>query len=151
MVVTSSRTKQPVKSSARPKRRSGQLHIHERPLPPKPPELAWRDYLIMLLKIAAELEQSLMVQYLFAAYSLGGDDAHEHERKVHEWRDAILTIAREEMGHLLTVQNCICLLGKSDPPKQRVRVCVECGMPVAEHKEWCSIRRGQLEMKQSPP
>jgi hypothetical protein len=39
------------------------------------------------------------------------------------------------------------LLGKSEPPKQRVRVCVECGMPVAEHKEWCSIRRGELEMK----
>ena len=38
------------------------------------------------------------------------------------------------------------LLGKSEPPKQRVRVCVECGMPVAEHKEWCSIYRGQREM-----
>jgi hypothetical protein len=36
-------------------------------------------------------------------------------------------------------------LKKSDP-KQRVRVCVECGMPVAEHKEWCSILRGQREM-----
>jgi hypothetical protein len=45
------------------------------------------------------------------------------------------------------------LLGKSDPPK-RVRVCVECGMPVAEHKDWCSILRGQNEMKQkgnAPP
>ena len=31
-------------------------------------------------------------------------------------------------------------------PAQRVRICVECGMPVAEHKEWCSIRRGQAEM-----
>jgi hypothetical protein len=30
-------------------------------------------------------------------------------------------------------------------PVQRVRVCVECGMPVAEHKDWCSIRRGQIE------
>ena len=39
------------------------------------------------------------------------------------------------------------LLGLSEPPKQRVRVCVECGMPVAEHKEWCSILRGQNEMK----
>jgi len=41
------------------------------------------------------------------------------------------------------------LLGKSEPPKQRVRVCVECGMPVAEHKEWCSILRGQIEMKRA--
>jgi len=39
------------------------------------------------------------------------------------------------------------LFGKStEPPKQRVRVCVECGMPVADHKEWCSILRGQIEM-----
>jgi hypothetical protein len=38
------------------------------------------------------------------------------------------------------------LLGRNDPPKQRVRVCVECGMPIAEHKEWCSILRGQIEM-----
>jgi hypothetical protein len=39
------------------------------------------------------------------------------------------------------------LLGKSEPPKQRVRVCVECGMPIAEHKDWCSILRGQIEMQ----
>jgi len=39
------------------------------------------------------------------------------------------------------------LLGKNEPPKPRVRVCVECGMPIAEHKEWCSILRGQNEMK----
>lgn len=38
------------------------------------------------------------------------------------------------------------LFGKAEPPKTRVRVCVECGMPVAEHKEWCAIKRGQLEM-----
>jgi len=39
------------------------------------------------------------------------------------------------------------LLGKSEPPKPRIRICVECGMPVAEHKEWCSILRGQADMK----
>lgn len=39
------------------------------------------------------------------------------------------------------------LLGKSDPPKTRVRICVECGMPVADHKDWCSILRGQIEMQ----
>ncbi|MFA5909620.1 MAG: ferritin-like domain-containing protein [Vicinamibacterales bacterium] len=88
-----------------------ELHFRERPLPPKPEGVAWRDYLILLLHIAAELEQSLMVQYLYAAYSLGGKHAAEQERKVHEWRDAILTVAKEEMGHLLTVQNCLCLLG----------------------------------------
>ena len=39
------------------------------------------------------------------------------------------------------------LFSKKSDPKQRVRVCVECGMPVAEHKEWCSILRGQREME----
>jgi hypothetical protein len=42
------------------------------------------------------------------------------------------------------------LLGKStEPPKQRIRVCVECGMPIAEHKDWCSILRGQVEMQRT--
>lgn len=40
------------------------------------------------------------------------------------------------------------LLGQSEPPKARVQVCQECGMPVAEHKSWCSIRRGQIELDQ---
>jgi hypothetical protein len=35
---------------------------------------------------------------------------------------------------------------KPDASKPRVRVCVECGMPVAEHKDWCSIYRTQQEM-----
>ncbi len=39
------------------------------------------------------------------------------------------------------------LFGKSDPPKPRVRVCIECGMPVGEHKDWCAILRGQREMQ----
>ena len=38
------------------------------------------------------------------------------------------------------------LFSRNAEPKQRVRVCVECGMPIAEHKEWCSILRGQREM-----
>jgi hypothetical protein len=37
------------------------------------------------------------------------------------------------------------LLGKNDPPKERVRICVECGMPIAKHKDWCSIY--QIETK----
>jgi hypothetical protein len=39
------------------------------------------------------------------------------------------------------------LLGKTEQPKVRVQVCVECGMPVADHKQWCSILKGQSEMK----
>jgi hypothetical protein len=40
------------------------------------------------------------------------------------------------------------LFGKSEPPKPRVRVCIECGMPIAEHKDWCSILRAQLATKE---
>ena len=36
---------------------------------------------------------------------------------------------------------------KKPDPKTRVRVCVECGMPVADHKDWCSIYRTQQEMQ----
>lgn len=36
---------------------------------------------------------------------------------------------------------------KPPAPTQRVRICVECGMPVAEHKDWCSIYRGLVEME----
>ena len=36
---------------------------------------------------------------------------------------------------------------ESSQPVNRVRVCVECGMPVADHKSWCSILRGQAEME----
>jgi hypothetical protein len=34
-----------------------------------PPEFSWHDYAIFLLSTAAEIEHSLMVQYLYAAYS----------------------------------------------------------------------------------
>jgi len=36
---------------------------------------------------------------------------------------------------------------KTPEPTQRVRICAECGMPVADHREWCSIRRGHAEME----
>ena len=36
---------------------------------------------------------------------------------------------------------------KKAQPRQRVRICVECGMPVAEHKNWCSILRTQQELE----
>lgn len=37
---------------------------------------------------------------------------------------------------------------RREPPK-RVRICVECGMPLgeggAQHKDWCSIYRAQRD------
>ena len=35
------------------------------------------------------------------------------------------------------------LIGQKDEPKKRVRICVECGMPVENHKDWCAIYREQ--------
>ena len=40
------------------------------------------------------------------------------------------------------------LFSKKPAAGQRVRICVECGMPVAEHKDWCSILRTRLEYEQ---
>jgi hypothetical protein len=37
------------------------------------------------------------------------------------------------------------LFSRKPKPGQRVRVCIECGMPIAEHKSWCSILRTQQE------
>lgn len=80
--------------------------------PQLPPEFTWRDYTIFLLTIAAQIEHSLMVQYLYAAYSLGGSQTPEDQRgKVAAWRQVILGIAKEEMGHLATVQNVLKFLG----------------------------------------
>lgn len=37
------------------------------------------------------------------------------------------------------------LFSRKPKPGQRIRICVECGMPVAQHKDWCSILRTQQE------
>src|SRR5438105_3657530 len=79
---------------------------------PLPPEQSWHDYAVFLLHVAAEIEHALMVQYLYAAYSLGGAavSGPKHEEARH-WREVILGIAKEEMGHLITVQNILRLIG----------------------------------------
>lgn len=75
-------------------------------------EFAPRDYVTFLLHMDAQIEHGLMVQYLFAAYSLGGPQVPETMRnKVRAWREIILGIAKEEMGHLITVQNVLRLIG----------------------------------------
>jgi hypothetical protein len=77
-----------------------------------PPEFNWRDYAAMLLHVAAEIEHSLMVQYLFAGYSLGGSRVPAELRgEVRAWQETILGVAKEEMGHLVTVQNLHTALG----------------------------------------
>jgi len=77
-----------------------------------PPEFTPHQYAIFLLHVAAELEHVLMVQYLYAGYSLGGHDVPlEHQNDVSQWREIILGIAKEEMGHLMTIQNLLRCLG----------------------------------------
>lgn len=63
-----------------------------------------KEELIYLLKIAAEVEHTLMVQYLYAAYSIKEEDSSE-------LRTTLINIAIQEMGHFLAVQNLILSIG----------------------------------------
>ncbi len=40
------------------------------------------------------------------------------------------------------------LFGRKSEPVKRVRICQECGMPVGEHKDWCSILRTLQALEQ---
>ena len=76
------------------------------------PPLSPHDEAIFFLHIASEVEHALMVQYLYAAFSLGGPAVPADKKDlVNEWRKQILGIAREEMGHLITVQNVLHSIG----------------------------------------
>src|SRR5215203_321027 len=83
----------------------------------KPDELTWWDWTVFLLHTAAEIEHALMVQYLYAAYSLekanfqGPNVPPDARTLVNRWRETIVGIAREEMGHLITVQNLLRFIG----------------------------------------
>ena len=75
--------------------------------------MSWRDHLVMLLTFVATAEHCLMVQYLYAAFSLKVESSEpaELQQMIESWRHNLLAVAREEMGHLLTVQNLLLLLG----------------------------------------
>jgi hypothetical protein len=80
-------------------------------LEPEPADAA--EEAIALLRIAAEVEGALLVQYLFTAYSVLpgvqrdipeiGPPAVSSDR----WCNVLREIARQEMGHLITVQNLL--------------------------------------------
>lgn len=77
-----------------------------------PGELSPRDEVAFLLHVDAEIEHCLMVQYLYAAYSLGGPQVPAHRRElVRGWQEVILGIAKEEMGHFVSIQNVLRLIG----------------------------------------
>jgi hypothetical protein len=72
-----------------------------------------RDCATYLLHVGAEVEHALMVQYLYAGYSLDAALVQDPERRalVQRWREVVLSIAREEMGHLAAVENILTLIG----------------------------------------
>jgi len=77
-----------------------------------PPEFNAKDWLTFLIHIDAELEHGLMVQYLYAAYSIGGDQIKDKDKEmVRGWQEVILGIAKEEMGHFVSVQNVLRVMG----------------------------------------
>ena len=78
--------------------------MHDPPLEP-------RDEAVFLLTAAAEIEHALMVQYLYAGYSLRVVEGEPLAEQLEDIQGLLLQIAREEMGHLATIQNLLHLLG----------------------------------------
>jgi CDGSH-type Zn-finger protein/uncharacterized Fe-S cluster protein YjdI len=82
-----------------------------------PAALAQREVLIHALYEAAELEHNLMCTYLYAAVSLKDGEAEglsaEEAAAVKRWRQVLLGVAIEEMGHLAAVWNITSALGGS--------------------------------------
>ena len=78
---------------------------------PKDDELSPREELVFLLHVAAEVEHSLLVQYLYTAYSIVPEQIGNSAVSTAAWRKKIVDVAKEEMGHLLTVQNVLRFIG----------------------------------------
>ncbi len=76
---------------------------------------AQREILVNLLYEAAELEHNLMCTYLYAAFSLKDGEAEglsaAEAAAVKRWRQALLGVAIDEMGHLAAVWNITAALG----------------------------------------
>jgi Ferritin-like len=74
-----------------------------------------RDQLSHLLAEASEIEHTLMCTYLYAAFSLNaGGQAQfsgEEAAAIERWRAAILSVAIDEMVHLLLVANLSIAIG----------------------------------------
>src|SRR5262245_35158025 len=71
--------------------------------------MTMRDSAIFLMQLAAEVEHALLVQYLYAAFSLDTTAPGVPSTAF----NMIFSTAREEMGHLMTVQNVLLALGSS--------------------------------------
>ncbi|MCF2857085.1 iminophenyl-pyruvate dimer synthase VioB [Pseudoalteromonas sp. SMS1] len=115
-------------------------------LPPQAPQfhakgnIKNKSQLIKALRDAVDLELSIMLQYLYSAYSLPNYGVGEHfvstqrwtqaqlelvngtedRRRNSGWRGALLEIAHEEMIHYLVVNNLLMALGEAFYPGQPV-------------------------------
>ena len=66
-----------------------------------PPEFTFREYAVFLLTIGAQIEHSLMVQYLYAAWSLGGPRSPTSTvKRCRRGGKCILGIAKRRWGTL---------------------------------------------------
>jgi hypothetical protein len=79
--------------------------------------IATRDQLAGALTVAAELEHGLLIQYLFAAYSLKKSPAEgitaAQADTCRIWEGRILQVARDEMAHLANVCNLLSAIGEA--------------------------------------
>src|SRR5207248_922340 len=97
----------------------GTRHILKRPMNDvtPAPALTQREVLLHALYEAAELEHNLMCTYLYAAASLKDGEREglgvEEAATVRRWRQVLLGVAIEEMGHLVAVWNITSGLGGS--------------------------------------
>ena len=84
-------------------------------VPMLPKDMSARDQAVFLLRSAAEVEHALMVQYLFAWFSINEGSAFNASLLFPMFapKDILLGLAIEEMGHLMTVQNLLISLGAS--------------------------------------
>jgi hypothetical protein len=83
---------------------------------PRPaiPPIASREDLIDTLFMAAELEHAIMVQYLYAAFSVDRENrtlAPAHQELARTFVIELLKIARQEMAHLSMVTNLLIAVG----------------------------------------
>jgi hypothetical protein len=86
-----------------------------RATPEAPIVIEHREALIYMLCLAAELEHSIMCQYLYAAFSLKQDAdenvTSEQLQAIERWRKSVSHVATQEMLHLAIVQNLLTSIG----------------------------------------
>jgi Ferritin-like len=81
-------------------------------LPRRHAEFGPKKFAVSLLRAGAEIEHSLAVQYLYAAYSIDETSHAPRNLTSLEWKTHLRLVAREEMAHLVTVQNLLLALGQ---------------------------------------